>query len=139
MFAIFLISACSNNDTVEVNNPDFLEVKNVSDTSSSELTFDIINTSNETFYFNHLEYRFIRNNNNNWVELSELSNTQSLDLVGPTPVIPGETYSFTVPLNRNTSELLEMGPYGLLYEGSRDTDEDSNQETFDFYIEFNLR
>lgn len=93
---LFLSSACTRDTTGDVENPDFIDITHETSFSlqtTEEIPYEIVNQSEDTIYFHHLEYFIEENVDGEWVDL-DLITIPSPDLAGPTPLEPGQTVGY---------------------------------------------
>lgn len=136
---LFLSSACTRDTTGDVENPDFIDITHETSFSlqtTEEIPYEIINQSEDTIYFHHLEYFIEKNVDGEWVDL-DLITIPSPDLAGPTPLKPEQTVEYSARLARGSDHTYEAGEYRLRYEGWFGSEEEQS-DSFAFVIEFAL-
>lgn len=140
LFVLFLSTACTRDTAGDVENPDFLDITHETEFSlqtTEEIPYDIVNQSEETFYFHHLEYYIEENVDGEWIDL-DLITIPSPDLAGPTPLEPEQTVGYSARLARGGDHRYEAGEYRLRFEGWFESSYEDDPDYVDFVIEFNL-
>ncbi|MDN6294458.1 MULTISPECIES: immunoglobulin-like domain-containing protein [Alkalibacterium] len=138
-FILFLSTACTRDTAGDIENPDFLDITHETTFSlqtTEEIPYEIVNQSDETFYFHHLEYHIEENVDGEWNNL-DLITIPSPDLAGPTPLREGQSVAYEARLARGGDHTYEAGEYRLRFEGWFGSEEEET-DSFDFTIEFNL-
>lgn len=138
-FILFLITACTRDTAGDIENPDFLDIThetNFSLQTTEDIFYEIVNQSEETFYYHHLEYHIEENVEGEWINM-DLITIPSPDLAGPTPVRAGQAVENGARLVRGSDHTYEVGEYRLRFEGWFGSEEEDT-DSFDFVIEFTL-
>ncbi|PRY75904.1 hypothetical protein [Alkalibacterium olivapovliticus] len=136
-FILFLSTACTRDTAGDIENPDFLDITHETHFSlrtTEDIPYEIVNQSEETFYYHHLEYHIEEHVEGEWINL-DLITIPSPDLAGPTPLEPGQTYGNAARLARGSDHTYEAGEYRLRFEGWFGSEEE-NTDSYDFVIEF---
>lgn len=139
-FILFLNTACSRNNAEDIENPDFLDITHephLSLQTTEEIPYEIVNQSEETFYYNHLEYYIEENVEGKWINL-DLVTIPSPDAVGPTPLRTGQPFEYTANLVRGGDHTYSAGEYRLRFKGWFDSSDKENDDYINFTIDFTL-
>lgn len=139
-FVLLLSTACTRDNVGDIENPDFLDIThetNFSLQTTEEIPYEIVNHSEETFYYHHLEYHVEENVDGEWNNLN-LTTIPSQDLAGPTPLREGQAVENEARLVRGSDHIYEAGEYRLRFEGWFESNDEEDPEYVDFTIEFIL-